>query len=749
LGDASLFSNKKETVMSPKIADNDSRATTKLPKRVPKKEMKAHALKYARMGLAVLPMHTVKNGVCSCSMGAKCTNPGKHPWNSNGVKGASTKRKQVRAWWTAHPEANIGIACGTLSKILGLDIDPRNGGQETFHRLIEKLGKLNAKVVSNTGGGGTHHIFELPKFPIRKDNHGKLFGPGVDVMSNGAIIVVPPSVHASGKRYRWQEGASLLENSPAELPKKWRKHIKSQQSPDKPKATECETIATGARNDTLTSIAGKLHNTGIGPETLLKALRNENNLRCVPPLDDGEVKRIAKSIGNKPIKTGAVGQGDLAERVMKLVLDRDFAGGDHLIYCSDGRFWMYNGKYWEPAQEKWLRGRTLAAIQGMADRGGAATSAIIGQVAALLTASRCVNGDPLRFVGTPLPVINCSNGELWINNDGTVELREHKATSYLRHCLNVAYDPAAKCPRYNKALKEIFSRAAPTPNGMVRHWNELFGYMIQHRREIPTVVILKGGGDNGKTVLMQTVLQLLGDNLVSAQRIESLETQFAMGNLLGKLLLLDDDVKAGIRLPDGQLKKISEAKTVTGEHKHGPQFNFTVRSLPVLLCNNVPSLADVSFGMRRRLMVIPFDRTFTEEEKDDKLFETIWRDEMSGVLNRAIKGLQRVLARGMRFKSPKAVTAAKDAWLAEANPLPAFLDECCVREPSASYLLANFYTAYKAWAEEKGYTRIQQAGSVARNLVLLEFEMKKRNRGRTILGLKPSKKGFGHATTHP
>ena len=421
---------------------------------------------------------------------------------------------------------------------------------------------------------------------------------------------------------------------------------------------------------------------------------------------------------------------------MKLVLDRDFGGGDHLIFCADGRFWIYNGKYWEPTQESWLRGRTLAAIQTMTDRGGTATSAIIGQVATLLKASRSVNGDPLRFVGTPPPVINCSNGELWINSDGSVELRKHEAKSYLRHCLTVAYDPAAKCPRYDKALKEIFGKAAPTSKGMDRHWNELFGYMIQHRREIPMVTILKGGGDNGKTVLMQTVLKLLGENLVSAQRIESLENQFAIGNLLGKLLLLDDDVKAGIRLPDGQLKKISEAKTVTGEHKHGPQFNFTITSLPVLLCNNVPSLADVSHGMRRRLMVIPFDRTFAEEEKDDQLFKTIWSDEMSGVLNRALKGFQRVLARRMRFKAPKAVIAAKAAWLAEANPLPAFLKECCVPEPSASYLLSDFYAAYTAWSQAKGYTRTQQSGSVARNLGLLGFEMKKRNRGQTILGLR-------------
>ncbi|WP_271500987.1 primase-like DNA-binding domain-containing protein [Bradyrhizobium sp. CCBAU 11357] len=98
---------------------------------------------------------------------------------------------------------------------------------------------------------------------------------------------------------------------------------------------------------------------------------------------------------------------------------------------------------------------------------------------------------------------------------------------------------------------------------------------------------------------------------------------------------------------------------------------------------------------------------------------------MSGVLNRAIRGLQRILGRGMRLKHPKAVSAAAHAWLAEANPLPAFIDECCVREPSASYLLSDFYSAYTQWSQAKGYTRIQQSGSVARNVSSLGFLMKK------------------------
>jgi hypothetical protein len=54
---------------------------------------------------------------------------------------------------------------------------------------------------------------------------------------------------------------------------------------------------------------------------------------------------------------------------------------------------------------------------------------------------------------------------------------------------------------------------------MVRRWNELIGYLVQPRRIIPLIVILLGGGDNGKTVLIRTVVRLLGNQLVHAQRV--------------------------------------------------------------------------------------------------------------------------------------------------------------------------------------------------------------------------------------
>jgi len=236
--------------------------------------------------------------------------------------------------------------------------------------------------------------------------------------------------------------------------------------------------------------------------------------------------------------------------------------------------------------------------------------------------------------------------------------------------------------------------------------------------------------------LALNVRDRINDVVDGATRIEDLDkSRFAIGSLLGKRVLIDDDVRAGIRLPDGELKKISEAKLVTGEPKFGDRFNFVVRTLPILLCNNVPSLADLSRGMLDRLMVIPFDRTFTETERDPTLFPTIWKEEMSGVLNRALEGLRRLVQRRNRFEQPEDVVSAKQRLLVHANPLPAFLEEGCVKDPARSCLMRDFYAAYCRWAEQSGITLTQQQSKVRANLEHFRLTIKHSNKGTKIVGL--------------
>src|SRR6266436_1597852 len=96
------------------------------------KSGKASALQYAARGFRVVSMHPVRDGRCACAEGKTCDRPGKHPSTPHGVKEATTDRDQIKSWWTASPNANIGIATGSQSGIIVLDIDPRNDGAESL-----------------------------------------------------------------------------------------------------------------------------------------------------------------------------------------------------------------------------------------------------------------------------------------------------------------------------------------------------------------------------------------------------------------------------------------------------------------------------------------------------------------------------------------------------------------------------------------------------------------------------------------
>ena len=172
-----------------------------------------------------------------------------------------------------------------------------------------------------------------------------------------------------------------------------------------------------------------------------------------------------------------------------------------------------------------------------------------------MVAKQARGEDVLRFKEEPPAVINCQNGELWIAEDGSVKLLPHSHKSYLTYVLNVSYDPTAICPRYDQALLDAFAKSS-APHDMARNFNEFVGYLIQPRRNIAAWFMLRGRGNNGKTKLMETVEHLVNKNAIYSDRLGKIEgSRFAIGSLAGKLILLDDDVDTGTKLPDGLLKK--------------------------------------------------------------------------------------------------------------------------------------------------------------------------------------------------
>ncbi|MBF0383614.1 MAG: bifunctional DNA primase/polymerase [Magnetococcales bacterium] len=199
------------------------------------------ALAYAAMGWHVFPVHRVEpDDSCSCGA-ANCRNVGKHPQTRNGVKDASINPASINAWWgTMYPHANIGVACGKISGILAIDVDPRNGGVNTFKEIFEAniFEYADCGVIATTGGGGKHLIYAYPEGRV---NTSKL-GLGIDVKKDGGYIVVAPSNHASGMVYEWKDGHNPLNGAAfSPLPDFLRERLEQQAS----QPTQATTSSTG------------------------------------------------------------------------------------------------------------------------------------------------------------------------------------------------------------------------------------------------------------------------------------------------------------------------------------------------------------------------------------------------------------------------------------------------------------------------------------------------------------------------
>jgi len=74
------------------------------------------ALRYAALGLSVVPVHSIKgDGWCSCRDGKSCTSPGKHPRTPHGIRDATCDPTEIERFWSKWPDANIGIATRPVS----------------------------------------------------------------------------------------------------------------------------------------------------------------------------------------------------------------------------------------------------------------------------------------------------------------------------------------------------------------------------------------------------------------------------------------------------------------------------------------------------------------------------------------------------------------------------------------------------------------------------------------------------------
>lgn len=239
------------------------------------------ALTYAGRGWAIFPLRGKVPAISKAKGGS-------------GFLDATTNESQIRAWWSEHPNADIGIAT-QASGLLVLDVDERNGGDVSLAALETKYGALSQTPECITGSGGRHIYFKAPE-PDQVQRKSAALGEGLDLPP---YVVAPPSVHpATGRSYEW-DGALHPDDIAKAAAPPWLIDVAQSSLTKKSNRFDDESlILEGNRNSTLTSLGGSMIRAGISASGIRAALLAENAMRCSPPLSESEVLRIAVSLSN-------------------------------------------------------------------------------------------------------------------------------------------------------------------------------------------------------------------------------------------------------------------------------------------------------------------------------------------------------------------------------------------------------------------------------------------------------------------
>ncbi len=250
------------------------------------------ALEYRQRGLSVIPVGADKHPLIEWSL-YQTELP--HP-------------DELDAWWDRWPAANVAVVTGAISGLVVLDADGPDGLAS-----LKALETPATTWLSKTGRleGGWQQFFAHPGSRVRIGNRAAL-RPGLDVRGDGGYVILPPSLHASGRRYQWltPPGAIALAPLPAHV-------LELLLAPPivagAPPNGDETAIPEGRRNDALYRLTRSLLRRGVSVAAALAAVLEENRTRCHPPLGEHEVREIVEHATTQPHRPPATGDTPTSE----------------------------------------------------------------------------------------------------------------------------------------------------------------------------------------------------------------------------------------------------------------------------------------------------------------------------------------------------------------------------------------------------------------------------------------------------
>jgi putative DNA primase/helicase len=608
---------------------------------------------------------------------------------------------ELREWFDREEKLNIAAVCGKVSgNLVVLDFDD----ESVFEKIFTKGKELIQETLTVKTPRGLH-VYLRTKNPVPSRRYDEI---KLDIKGEGSIVNLPPSVHPSGVEYKFYGGGrfaimeieedifSLIETQLDKF------KIRYARASEKVDETELKNIMEtgveeGRRYTWRSNIYFYLRKNRYSEDEIRKKIYEFND-KCKPPESPTEIERQLKWLFKHfpPINVESIYNEDgkiIPAKVAELFI-KEKNGYVKTTTGKNKEILVFNGMVWKNGEDELLS--FIKTLVGEAYN-RRLRDEVIANVEALTVDLNYELKEP------PPKLIPLVNGVYDIEAE---ILREYEPDMFFReeNIIPVKYNPDAKCPEIDKFLDEVVTKE----NRVILE--EFIGYCLYRDYSLQKALVLVGEGSNGKSTFLEMLTHFLGKKNVIGRTLQELENnRFAAANLHRKLVNIFAD------LPYKRLKSASIFKSLTGgdyittEKKYGREpVSFVNYAKLVFSANMLPEIYEDTDAFFRRFIIIPFPNKFEGDKADpDKLKKITTDEEMSGLLNIALKRLKEILNRGS-FSYSKTSEEIRREYMRQSHPVSYFVTERIAPDPENFVITEELYRAYIDFAFENNLPRMSE-----------------------------------------
>ena len=306
-------------------------------------------------------------------------------------------------------------------------------------------------------------------------------------------------------------------------------------------------------------------------------------------------------------------------------------------------------------------------------------------------------------------LINLQNCTLKFTSSGW-ELQAFRAEDFLKYQLAFSYDPNAMCPTFDTYLLMVL------PDASSRLILQEYAGYIFTSLHLEKMLVLYGDGRNGKSVFFNILQAILGSENILTYSLGSFNSEYNRARLCNALVNYSSE--KGTDLNTEIFKALISGEPQQAREPYGKSFTIRNKVRFIMNTNVLPLETEHTRAYFERYLIVPFDTYIKPEERDPALAMRIINDELPGVFNWILAGLDRIARQGTFSVCEKADRALAD-FKNQSDNVTLFLEEYnYVNSLVNKEALTNIYNRYKIFCKEDGYK------ALGKNIFSKRFENK-------------------------